>query len=59
MTKKITGEALLRTISEEELAKVPTLSREEIEKALRFGAEEARRAREAFTPPASAGIRFR
>lgn len=54
-----TSETLLRTVSEEELAKVPTLSREEIERALRWGAEEARLARAAFAPPTSTGQRFR
>jgi hypothetical protein len=50
---------LLRTLSEEELAKIPTLTDEEIRKALQEGAEEARLAREAFAPPQSSGIRFR
>ncbi len=54
-----TSEALLRTIPEDELAKVPTLSHEEIERALRWGAEEARLARAAFAPPMSTGQRFR
>ena len=54
-----TNDALLRTVSKDELAKIPTLSREEIERALRWGAEEARLAREAFAPPMSTGQRFR
>jgi len=59
MTNKAAKPDLLRTLSEEELAKVPTLTQEEIEEALREGAEEARLAREAFAPPRSSGRRFR
>ena len=59
MTSKTAKPDLLRTLSEEELAKAPTLTREEIEEALRKGAEEARKAREAFAPPGSSGRRFR
>ena len=59
MTKVFTGLDLLKTLSDEELAKVPTLTDEEIEEAFRQGAEEARLSRENYAPPRSSGIRFR
>ena len=57
--KEPTKPAILRTLSAEDLAKVPTLTSEEIEEALRQGAEEARLSRENYAPPRSSGIRFR
>ena len=59
MITEFTGLDFLKTLSEEELAKVPTLTNEEIEEAFRQGAEESRLARENFAPPRSSGIRFR
>jgi hypothetical protein len=59
MITEFTGLDFLKTLSDEELAKVPTLTNEEIEEAFRQGKEEARQARENYAPPRSRGIRFR